>query len=502
MAILGFTGKMPVAIGLAWKGDSVANIMTAAEKDNPSPIANESMTGLKVTGLFGGTTRILEREATAKRKLYDDKLNLFVTEPESSSVIEEFLALPKGAKLFLEAVFTFDTFFDVLLQQMTRVDADLHNLANPNDPKAILDTFTHTRTGKEVSVTYTPATQKASGLQGTLVDTEVKPPPKGSKIPAVKLMIEIDFGKTPSTVQKDLMRKLTAMDWSKLARFGKEGSERQDVNIWFKNVLRYLLNRTDMSRGENFRQAIIGRQKGKSPLALSKDLRDDLDLHLITANHWGQLREDFKTERHQFLLSDLFGTLHQKAPLSSPVILARALAKLFLANDTDKTAALALQYGTGHCGEHATCSFSVLRSIMGLPGNQVTSIILSGNANVDHAFVVYDLTLDQIILTTVANPNNGRIKKLGANISVFDLKDAIAKNAPRVGFIMDPYLDRTVMKPTAAELLVALHSAKRKKEGRDTDFLAFVAIHPPPDPPVLDITGLPLAQRKAKVPNV
>jgi hypothetical protein len=501
MAILGFTGNMPVAIGLAWKGDSVANIMTASEKNSPSPIANESLTGLKVTGLFGGTTRILERQATAKRKLYDDKLNLFVTEPVASSVVEEFLALPKGAKLFLEAVFTFDTFFEALLGQMTRVDADLHNLANPNDSKAILDTFTHSAAGGNVSITYKSATQKATALQGALIDTEVKPPPKGSKIPAVKLMIEIDFGKTPSAVQKDLMRKLAAMDWSKLARFGKPGSGRKDVDIWMKNVLRYLVNRTDMARGENFRQAIIGRHKGKTPLALSKDLRDDLDLHLITANHWGQAREDLKTENHQRLLSDLFGTLHQKTWLSSPVFMARTLAELFLANDTDKSAALALQYGTGHCGEHATCSFSVLRSIMQSSGNQVKAVVLSGNANVDHAFVVYNLTVDQSIQTLATSANNTRVKA-GDEISVFDLKDAIAKNAPRVGFVMDPYLDKTVMKPTAAELLASLNSGKRKKAGKDTDFLAFDAFHPPPDPPVLDIRAQTVAQRKAQVKNV
>jgi hypothetical protein len=43
---------------------------------------------------------------------------------------------------------------------------------------------------------------------------------------------------------------------------------------------------------------------------------------------------------------------------------------------------------------------------------------------------------------------------------------------------MDPYLDPSVMKPTAAELLAALNSAKRKGQGKDTDFLAFAGEHP------------------------
>ena len=501
MAILGFTGKLPVAIGLSWKGDIIPDTMSTALKDEPYPIANESITELKVTGLFGGTTRILERKATAKKRFYDDTLNLFVTEPVASSVVEEFLALPKGAKLFLEATFTFNTFFDVLLQQMTRADADLHNLANPNDSKVILDTFQHSAAGGNVSITYNSATQTAKPLQGLLVDTEVKPPPKGSKVPAVKLMIQIDLGSAPTPAQQELMRKLVAMDWSKLARFGKPDSTRKDVEIWKKNVLLYLINHTDMARGERIRQAIIGRHKGKSPQQLSSDLRDDLDLHLVTANHWGQAREDMKTEKHQRLLSDLFGTLHQKTWLSSPVFMARSLSDQFFSIDLDKTAALALQYGTGHCGEHATCSFSVLRSIMQLPGNQVKAAVLSGNANVDHAFVVYNLTVDQSILTAATSAANSRVG-VGDEISVWNLKDAIARNAPRFGFVMDPYLDKTVMKPTAAELLTSLNSDKRKKAGKDTDFLAFDVIHPPPQPPVLDITAKSVAERKTLVKNV
>lgn len=501
MAILGFTGKLPVAIGLAWKGDIIPTTMSSSLAGERYPIANESMTGLKVTALLGGITRVLERNATAKQRLYDDKLNLFVSEPVSSTLVEDFLALPKGAKLFLELAFSFNTFFDAMLEQMTRADADLHNLANPNDSKAILATFTHSDAGGNVSITYNSATQTAKGLEGTLVDTEVKPPPAGSKIPAVKIIIEVDFGSAPTAVQKELMRKLVAMDWSKLARFGRPDSTRKDVKIWTANVITYLVNHTDMGRGERLRQAIIGRHQGKSPQQLSIDLRDDLDLHLITANHWGQAREDMKTERHQRLLSDLFGTLHQKSWLSSPVFMARTLSKNFLANDTDKTAALALQYGTGHCGEHAICSFSVLRSIIDLPGNQVKAAIFSGNANIDHAFVVYNLTLGRTISTKATSAANSRVK-VGDTIDIFNLADAIAKNAPRIGFVMDPYLDKTVMKPTAVELLAALNSDKRKAAGKNTDFLAFGGIHPPPPPPVDDLTAKTDAERKGLVKNV
>ncbi len=501
MAILGFTGKLSVAVGLTWKGDIVPNTITTSLQSASYAIANESLTELRVSGLFGGSHHFLDRKATPKTRLYDEKLNLYVMEPESSGVIEKFLALPRGAKLFLEAKFTFNTFFDVMLQQMTRNDADLHNLANPNDSKAILSTFKHSDAGGKISITYDSATQTAKPLQAILIDTEVKPPVAPSKVPAVKLMIEIGFDTPPTATQQELMRKLIAMDWSKLARFGRPDSARKDVKIWTDNVFIFLVNHTDMARGERMRKAVIDRHKGKSPLKLATDLRDDLDLQLITANHWGQAREDMKTETHQRLLSDLFGTLHQQAWLSSPVFMARTLSERFFAGDEDKNAALALQYGTGHCGEHASSSFSVLRSIMQLPGSLVAAAILSGNANVDHAFVVYNLVVDRTIRTLATNPSNTRVS-VADSITVFNLRDAIAKNAPRIGFVMDPYLDKTVMKATASELLVSLNKAARKKAGKDSDFLAFDDNHPPPAPPSDDITGRSVADRKALVKNV
>jgi hypothetical protein len=70
---------------------------------------------------------------------------------------------------------------------------------------------------------------------------------------------------------------------------------------------------------------------------------------------------------------------------------------------------------------------------------------------------------------------------------------------------MDPYLDKSVMKPTAAELLTALNSSKRKAQGKDTDFLAFNGIHPPFVPgavTVTDLRGRSEADRKTLVKNV
>lgn len=498
MAILGFTGKLPVALGIVWKGDAVSNLIDDRSKRNRYLIANPSLTELRVTGIFGGTTLFLERKATPKNRLYDDSTNLFIMEPATSVSVEKFLALKKTDPVFLQFTFTFNTFFDKMAEQMTRNDADLHSLANPNDSKSILDTFKTSGSGEKIVVTYQAKTQTAKAIKANIIDTEVKAAPKGGKFPAVKIMLEIDFGTAPKDPEKELMRKLVAMDWSKLARFGSEKSKRNDVQIWKSNVLLYLLNHTDMARGEQFRQAIVDRHKGKSAKSLTKDLRDDLDLHLITANHWGQKREDLKTETHQRLLSDLFGTLHSKAWLSSPVHMLRFLNENFLNDDFDKVAALALQYGVGHCGEHAKTSFSVLRSI----GGNVTSVIFTGNANVDHAFVIYNLKLDETFKTRSTNPKNQRTGGVGIELEVWNLRDALSKNPKGVGLVMDPYLDKSETSSTPEGLLVNLNNAKRKKQGRDTDFLSFRVIHPPPDPPQTDLRGNSDSDLKKLVPNV
>src|SRR5690606_24358600 len=145
--------------------------------------------------------------------------------------------------------------------------------------------------------------------------------------------------------------------------------------------------------------------------------------------------------------------------------------------DVDRVAALALQYGVGHCEEHAICSFSVLRALSRAPNSKHSHVILSGNANIDHSFVLYNIAAKDVIETITTNPRNSR-KKKGSKIQVFNLKNAIRDNPDREGFVMDPYLDRTVMKATAAELLRSLNAPRRVVSGKDTDFLAFQVQHP------------------------
>jgi hypothetical protein len=360
-----------------------------------------------------------------------------------------------------------------------------------------------------VSITYKRSkAQQLKGVPCKLVDHSVTPRP--AKAPSVKLVFELDFAPFDD-VKRESMRKLIAMDWSKLAKFGKLPAPGKslptNVEAWANNRDTYVVNHTDLDRAEKIRQGIIGRHKAKTSQVLSKDLRDDIDLHLVTANHWGQAREDLKTERHQRLLSDLFGTLHQEVWLASPVNCLRTIDES-VKPTANQYAAMALQFGTGHCGEHSSVSFTILSDIISAAGSNVKRAIKTGNANIDHAFVVYDLDVDSATDTLTTNPKNSRTARdstssgAGVFLTVWNLRDAIAANT-RPGFVMDPYLDKTVMKATAKELLDALNRPDRVKQKKDTDFLAFDGIFPEPRPfTTLDLTTRSEAERKARIKNV
>jgi hypothetical protein len=499
MSILNFSGKLSAAVVLQWKGDVAATPITTSVKDLRYVSANESLTEFAIKLSPGGKPIVLSRRASKKQRFFDDTLNTYTIKPVNGADLDDVLAAGKGTKGVIDCTLTYARFFDALIEQMTRVDADLHSLADPNDSTAILDTFTHSATGGKVSITYKTTTQSINALPCMLADFEVKPGAKG-KPPAVKIVFELDFLTGLDAVRTEAMRKLIAMDWSKLARFGTpDALSRSDIQLWRANLLAYLANHTDLSRGERFRSGLVTRHMTEDAATMAKNLRNDIDRLMVTANHWGQAREDMKTEHHQRLLSDLFGTLHQTTWLSSPVSFLRELASR-LKLSLDARAALALQYGTGHCGEHAQISFSVLRNIIAAPDAKVVRAIHAGNANIDHVFVVYDLDVETVVHTIATASNNTCVSK-GDAINVWNLREAITKNAPRTGFVMDPYLDTSVMKPTATELLEALNNKRRKASNKATDFLAFLAEFPSSFS-MVDISAKSEADRGALVPNV
>ncbi|QAT84859.1 hypothetical protein EJ065_3296 [Corallococcus coralloides] len=499
MGVINYAGNLSAAVILTWRGETVANAISTALNQFPYTLANESVTEFTITATTGAKAVVLTRKATKAQRFFNDTLNTYTIAPTSGIDLDVLVAAGTRANCTIDLTFTYARFFDALLEQMTLTGPALNNLANPRDSKAILDTFTHSSAAGKISIDYKAATRSLKSLPCRLVKSDVKPGLSG-KPPEVTLTFELDFLTGIDSVRREAMRKLIAMDWSKIARLGTDAASRKpELLLWRKNVRAYLINYTDLARGEQFRTGLVNRHKGKSAVALATDLRDDIDGLVVTANHWGQAREDFKAERHQRLLSDLFGTLHQSTWMSSPVNLLREIIGVFKLT-LEQRAALTLQYGAGHCGEHAEISFTVLSDIINSPGAQIAHAVFTGNANIDHAFVVYNLDVDTVIRTLSTARNNSRVSK-GAEIAVWNLRDTITRNAPRRGFVMDPYLDKTVVKPTADELLTALNNKTRKDSAKDTDFLAFLREYPHGFT-VLDLRGKTEAERKTLVKHV
>src|SRR3982750_2580256 len=101
------------------------------------------------------------------------------------------------------------------------------------------------------------------------------------------------------------------------------------------------------------------------------------------------------------------------------------------------------------------------------------NVIYTGNSNVDHAFVVGGIRVAEVIDTKRAHPFSG---KVGEAVRVWDLRAALAANAGKDGFVLDPYLAPTRQARTAKELLTRLN-AKTRGEKR-TDCLWWGGQHP------------------------
>lgn len=500
MGIVNHPGDLSVAVVLEFKGETVAGALatTAAEKGYRYLIANESVTEFELRGYLGGAVHKIGRKAAPGKRLWDEALNTFLTGPVSGTDLDALLAgSPKWA---IDLTFKYSTFFDALLESMTADDSALNNTAKPADSDKLLSTFTRTAANGAVSITYKSAVERITNVRATLVDKQVTPG-SGGKPPSVKLVFELDFLTGLDAKKRSMMRKLLAMDWSKLARYGKHVSTPNYALVWEKNVYHFLLNQTSLARGRKIRDQLKSANKAKTAEQLSSDLRDDIDAWVITANHWGEARESLTTEKHQRLLSDLFGTLHQQAWLASPVQMSRSVEHS-KGLSPDDGVALTLTWGAGHCGEHAAVSFQLLKAIIDeTSGKEVSHVVFTGNANIDHAFVVYNLDVKKVVKTTTTAANNSRVDGAGKKIHVWNLREAISDNAPKKGFVMDPYLDATVQKPKAEDLLAALNNARRKAAKKHTDFLAFDGEHPK-SYTIDDITTKDEATRKARVPNV
>ena len=163
---------------------------------------------------------------------------------------------------------------------------------------------------------------------------------------------------------------------------------------------------------------------------------------------------------------------------------------------------ISLQWGLGHCGEHASASFQVLAAIMNAGhAAKFETVIRGGNANIDHAFVVGGFKAPQVMSTRLSK--DFYLGAMDNDIMIFDLRDELAINPGKDGFVCDPYLAPEEQRATCKALLQKLNDKdheKRKIHDKTivdvrTDCLLFTAQHPPrpaspPAPPPTKVLGM------------
>jgi hypothetical protein len=525
MSLLTYAGAVSPAVYLSFRTNPAPNAHSESNENAYYWVANECLKRWEIVADTGSRVIHITRQAKKKRRLFDEDLNTYISSPISAKDLNDIHAADVAGtlKTHITIDLWYKTFFKRLVEWMTRDVADSHNIANPDDPAPILSTFNHGRRNGKIHVKYKTGKEKLKDIPCLLHGWKVTPDPDGGP-PEVRFSINLRIKEELSQAEADKVSiPLIAADYSKIARYarGNFSPWLDDPNIadsgiekaikqWELNVFNYMFNRCDLSRGTDFRDDIVGAGIGKSggtPMEIIKEVRDEIDKHLVTANAWHQPRESKKFEPLQHSLSEVFAAICSQNFRASPVRIIRDMAEVQGAIKKgaepdisfEEEVAMIFQFGVAHCGEHAWASFSILHKLIGSDPDakkKLVSVILSGNANIDHQFVVGGWFPRETIETKISNPRNMDSKlgdRLGTKITVFDLRDAIASSGNKEGYVCDPYLSSSSIGQTGARLLSGLNSSRRRKAGKDTDFLSFDDIFPNP--------GIP-AVGKASVKNV
>lgn len=416
-------------------------------------------------------------------------------------------ALIDEEKVAVQLTFTYREIFELILHQWQLAGAK--TLANRKDDDPLLASIVEAKhLGSKKS--RVPIKYRELRTRGTtnaeILDHEVTTSAAGP--PAVKILILLEL---PAD---HFARALCAAEWSTLSEYkAKAPSEMRKVpeglRVCFLNIQRLLAGTADMKRGRQILSSLVS---ASSSIADAKDLvtaiRADIDKHLIAANHWGDARESVSSsdpvERYQARMSDFFGMLYEKYTLASPVNIARGVflgggfgINLFKPSDEETT--LWLQLGVGHCGEHAKVGFRALREVMkAKPACPIKSIVLSGNANIDHAFVLVNLSVDFVFETRVLNKHNQSLS-LGHTIKIFDLKYALAQPGNDKALVHDAYLQFGQFDASATKLLSSLQ--RKKNKALNTTYVTFHEAHPG-TPSELSVTDLSDDELRKDFPNI
>jgi hypothetical protein len=549
-----YDGTISPSVLMTFQTIKVAGTHATADENYVYSVANSLVHEFRLEVQTPGGVVAIERHATAKNALYDNERFAYICDPTPAAALQKVVDALKAASTAKASVKSLKLwvkpFFLEMLKLLTRTDADSFTLARPDaaSKTAIEGSFKHVfvkdQQKKDVGIVTHPANvaKEIKEMPAELLSITVEPPLKKKGAPRVVLWVALRIkeaaaaNKITAAERDEAARLFMAADYTKIYAHGKTigrspwytpggasatGIERE-LKQWERNVAHYLWNHTSIDRGKKIAAEVVDAGKnaagaGKSVLDVVQIVRDEIDARLITANHWGQDREDRVKEEYQRKLSDLFGAIHQaQFQMASPVAWLRAVTdhgeltaakpgarKAFL--NVDHTAppvtiedvvGLAVQWGVGHCGEHSKVSWVVMRQIMNA-GHQAkfVTIIHSGNANVDHAFVVGGFRIPKLIKTILSK--DYFIGSKGNDANVFDLREALSGGQD--GFILDPYLAPSQIPTTCKALLDKLNEESRKARplashgpnepataDARTDFLAVNELgqHPPgPKPP-------------------
>jgi hypothetical protein len=535
MSVINFNGVISPTFFTSFATGKVNGAHPSADDTYEYYLANEAVFEFTLEVPTATGVVVITRHATAADPLYDKARPCYICDPTPSAALEKLADAVKGNTLVpatLKSVKVWvKPFFLEILRLMTRTEPDTFTLARPDaaSKAAVEKSFNHEFKG-DVGIVSHPAdvVKEIKEIPCDLSGVTVFPPSGPGLPPRVALSVIMRIKERLSVHDRDeVARIFIAADYSKIYKHAKTTGRaiwfmdvpptgiEIELRQWERNVAHYLWNHTSLQRGDAIFKEIVAAgvaaaAAGKSTLEIVKIVRDEIDARLITANHWGQRREDRLTETYQRKLSDVFGAIHQKQFfMASPVAWLRNLASkrpqenlLGLAPgvglQNGQRVLISLQWGVGHCQEHASVSFEVLAAIMNA-GHlaKFGNIILSGNANIDHTFVVGGLK-SPVLFQTRRSKEFFREARAD-DINVFDLRDALIASGAD-GFVCDPYLAPSEIPPTCKGLLAKLndkeHAARliADKTIADlrTDFLLHANEHPPrpSGPPPVTVLGL------------
>ncbi len=444
-----------------------------------------------------------------ERQICDIERAAYILGPINTTDLQ---ALIDEQKVAVELTWSYREVFELILHEWQSTDTK-KTLASRKDDDPLLASIIdakHLGSKKSrVPFKYRELRTRAT-VAAEIVDYKVTPVTGGPPAVQVVVLLQPD----PS-IRDALVRALCAAAWSSLSEVKVKAPITRDkipkgLRCCILGIQRWIAGTLGAGRGRKIVSGIVKVASSASDAkALVTTVRAEIDKYLIAANHWGEARETVSSsdpiERYQARMSDFFGMLYEKYTLASPVNLARGLFKrgggfgINILDRRDFETVLWLQLGVGHCGEHARVGFAVLKETMKAnPGCPVTNIVRSGNANIDHAFVLVNLTVDFVFQTRVLNKHNS-LFAIGETIEVFDLKYALAQAGNGDALVHDAYLQFEQFKASAHKLLHSLQHKKNK--ALNTTFVMFSEAYPV-TPTKLSSLDLSDSELRKEYPNI